>query len=125
VLYYNGSNDIDIIEPNRRGGIYMDKKRMAAIAMAVATLGSLAVTPANATVIKDSDTVNQSRLEWYEANATTEAIIYLNNADENTGTYYLKSPVREPSIDLSSLSEEDMDTVTYSPAYATLRGGGF
>jgi hypothetical protein len=86
----------------------MNKKRMVAIAMAVATLGSLAVVPADASLLKDCDTVDQSSLEWYEENAITEAVIYLSYDDESIGTYYFKTPGNEPSIDLSPLSEDDM-----------------
>jgi hypothetical protein len=86
----------------------MNKKRMAAIAVAVATLGSLSVTPADATIFKENDNVDQSSLEWYEENAVTEAIIYVGDAGEGTGYYYFKTPGNEPSIDLSPLSEEDM-----------------
>jgi hypothetical protein len=90
-------------------------KRIVALIMAVATLGSLSGIASSAITIKDADASNtysnyEQILAYYEQNALTEAVLILEGSEEDDGTYYWLG-TGEPSIDLSVFSDEELTTI--------------
>ncbi len=90
-----------------------DFKKILATVMALATLGCVSAIPTDAVIFKDNDNNSQKTLEYYQENSVREAFIVLDYGDDK-GMYYFNtyySQTGEASIDTSTLSEEDINTI--------------